>query len=158
MNDNALQENTEFARWVIEHDCIPSSVTRIDAPIRAEGGALVTDGEGTMLITESSIDCDKRNPGMSKAEIEAELKRLLGIEKVIWFPGRRNVDITDVHIDAKARFVRPGVIAYRNLTPLPLTCGRSCLQRSARFWGVRRTLRVGACRSTLLKSRTHEAW
>ncbi|KAJ6034639.1 hypothetical protein N7499_001858 [Penicillium canescens] len=112
MNDNALQENAEFAQWVIEHDCIPSSVMRIDAPIRAEGGALVTDGEGTMLITESSIVCDKRNPGMSKAEIETELKRLLGIEKVIWFPGRRNVDITDVHVDAEARFVRPGVIAY----------------------------------------------
>ncbi|CAI7604742.1 unnamed protein product [Penicillium glandicola] len=112
MNETALQENTDFARWVIEHDCEPSPVTRIESPIRTEGGGLVTDGEGTLLITESSIVCDVRNPGMSKAEIEAELKRLLGIEKVIWFPGRRNVDITDVHMDAEARFVRPGVIAY----------------------------------------------
>jgi agmatine deiminase len=112
MNDQVLQENADFARWVIDHDLEPAPVGRIDAPIRAEGGALVTDGEGTLLITESSIICDERNPGMSKSDIEAELKRLLGIDKVIWFPGRRNVDITDVHMDAEARFVRPGVIAY----------------------------------------------
>jgi agmatine deiminase len=112
MNDQALRENENFARWVIEHDHEPAPVRRVDAPIRAEGGAFVTDGEGTLLITESSIVCDVRNPEMSKADIEVELKRLLGIDKVIWFPGRRTVDITDVHMDAEARFVRPGVIAY----------------------------------------------
>ncbi|CAI7608336.1 unnamed protein product [Penicillium crustosum] len=112
MDEKALQENKNFARWVIEHDREPSPVTQIESSIRAEGGGLVTDGEGTLLITESSIICDVRNPGMSKREIETELKRVLGIEKVIWFPGRRNVDITDVHMDAEARFVRPGVIAY----------------------------------------------
>jgi agmatine deiminase len=112
MNEKALQENADFARWVIEHDHEPSPVTHVETPVRAEGGGLVTDGEGTLLITESSIVCDVRNPGMSKGGIEIELKRLLGIEKVIWFPGRRNVDITDVHMDAEARFVRPGVIAY----------------------------------------------
>jgi agmatine deiminase len=110
MDDKTLQENTEFARWVIEHDRSPSSVTCINAPIRLEGGALVTDGDGTLLITESSIICEARNPGMSKSQIEVELKRLLGVEKVIWFPGRRNMDITDAHMDAEARFVRPGVI------------------------------------------------
>lgn len=112
MDEEALRENADFARWVIEHDCDPVPVTRIDASIRVEGGALVTDGEGTLLITESSIICEARNPGMSKDAIEAELKRLLGVEKVIWFPGRSNADITDVHMDAEARFVRPGVVAY----------------------------------------------
>jgi len=110
MDDNTLQENTGFARWVIEHDNSPSPVTCINAPIRLEGGALVTDGDGTLLITESSIICEARNPGMSKSEIEVELKRLLGVEKVIWLPGRRNQDITDAHMDAEARFVRPGVV------------------------------------------------
>ncbi|KAJ5914620.1 Peptidyl-arginine deiminase Porphyromonas-type [Penicillium tannophilum] len=112
LDDRALQENTDFARWVIDHDCDPDPVTRIDSPLRAEGGAFVTDGEGTLLITESSIICDMRNPGMSKARIEGELKRLLGIQKIIWFPGRPTVNITDVHMDTKARFVRPGVIVY----------------------------------------------
>lgn len=82
MDDRTLQENTDWARWVIDHDRNPGPVSRIDAPIRAEGGGLVSDGDGTLLITESSIICDKRNPGMSKADIEEELMRLLGIEKV----------------------------------------------------------------------------
>ncbi|KAJ6095415.1 hypothetical protein N7486_006161 [Penicillium sp. IBT 16267x] len=112
LDDQVLQENTDFARWVIDHDCEPAPVTRIDSPLRAEGGAFVTDGEGTLLITERSIICDVRNPGMSKTRIEGELKRLLGIQKLIWFPGRRSVDITDVHMDVKARFIRPGVIVY----------------------------------------------
>ncbi|KAJ5646362.1 hypothetical protein N7490_002734 [Penicillium lividum] len=112
LDDKALQENTDFARWVIDHDSQPAPVTRIDSPICAEGGSFVTDGEGTLLITESSIICDMRNRGMSKTRIESELKRLLGVQKVIWFPGRRNVNITDVHMAAKARFVRPGVVVY----------------------------------------------
>ncbi|CAL5871404.1 uncharacterized protein PFLUO_LOCUS5654 [Penicillium psychrofluorescens] len=112
MDDKTLQENTDFARFVICHDRNPTLVTRIDAPIRAEGGGLVVDGDGTLLITESSIVCNIRNPGTTKSDIEEELKRLLGIEKVVWFPGRPNVDITDVHMDAEARFIRPGVIVY----------------------------------------------
>jgi agmatine deiminase len=112
MDDKTLQENTDFARYVIDHDRNPAPVTRIDAPIRAEGGGLVVDGDGTLLITESSIVCNIRNPGMTKGDIEEQLKRLLGVEKVVWFPGRPNVDITDVHMDAEARFIRPGVIVY----------------------------------------------
>ncbi|KAJ5094621.1 Peptidyl-arginine deiminase Porphyromonas-type [Penicillium angulare] len=112
LDDKDLQENTDFARWVIDHDTEPSPVTRIESPIRAEGGAFVTDGDGTLLMTESSAVCDVRNPGMSKARIESELKRLLGVDKVIWFPGRLNADITDVHMDAEARFIRPGVVLF----------------------------------------------
>lgn len=95
MDDHTLQENTDWARWVIDHDRNPGPVSRIDAPIRAEGGGLVSDGDGTLLITESSIICDKRNPGMSKADIEDELMRLLGIEKVINFHPNADFDITD---------------------------------------------------------------
>ncbi|KAJ5317806.1 hypothetical protein PENANT_c004G01628 [Penicillium antarcticum] len=112
MNDDVLRENTEFAWRVVRHDCIPSAVTQIDVPVRAESGALVLDGEGTLLITKSSVFCDKRNPGMTKGNIEAELKRLLGIKKVICFPGRRNMDITDVHMDAEARVVHRHKIAH----------------------------------------------
>lgn len=112
MDESTLQENNRWARWVINHDHEPAPVICIDAPICAEGGGLVHDGEGTLLISESCIVCDVRNPGMAKADIEKQLKRLLGIEKVIWFPGRKNIDITDEHMDASARFIRPGVVVY----------------------------------------------
>ena len=95
---------------------------------------------------------------MSKAEIEAELKRLLGIEKVIWFPGRRNVDITDVQIDAEARFVRPGVIAHSKPHAIAIDLWQELSAEICEILSRETDARVGACRSTLLRSRTHEAW
>lgn len=105
-----LEENTKFAARVIHADKEPSDTILIESKLRLEGGALVSDGDGTLLITESSIICEKRNPGWTKPEIEGELKRILGVEKVIWFKGLRNMDITDCHVDAITRFVKPGVL------------------------------------------------
>ena len=68
------------------------------------------DGEGTALITESCVLNKNRNPDVSKAECEKELKRLLGLEKIIWLPGIKGKDITDGHTDFYARFARPGVV------------------------------------------------
>lgn len=85
-------------------------MSAVRAPFIAEGGAIEVDGEGTMLATESSIINPNRNPGISKEVIEQDLHTYLGIEKVIWIPGRRGWDITDDHIDALARFVSPGVV------------------------------------------------
>ncbi|RFU73931.1 porphyromonas-type peptidyl-arginine deiminase [Trichoderma arundinaceum] len=58
-----------------------SQIERIETSIITEGGSLETDGDGTILITESSIVNDNRNPGKSREDIEIELKRTLGVEK-----------------------------------------------------------------------------
>jgi agmatine deiminase len=52
-----------------------------------EGGCIEVDGHGTAIMTESCILNDNRNPGASKAAVEVELKRLLGLQKIIWLPG-----------------------------------------------------------------------
>ena len=75
-----------------------------------EGGGIEVDGQGSAIITESCVLNANRNPGVSKAQCEAELARLLGVQKVIWLPGIRGRDITDGHTDFYARFVRPGVV------------------------------------------------
>ncbi|MEM7171368.1 MAG: agmatine deiminase family protein [Pseudomonadota bacterium] len=75
-----------------------------------EGGGLEYDGDGTLLLAESCWVNDNRNPGMTRDDIEAELKRLLGVEVVIWVPGVRDQDDTDGHIDGSFRFVRPGLV------------------------------------------------
>jgi agmatine deiminase len=75
-----------------------------------EGGAIETDGDGTVMATESSLVNDNRNPGMSKAEIEAAVLAAYGATKMLWVPGIRGRDITDDHIDATSRFIRPGVV------------------------------------------------
>ncbi|WP_405167582.1 agmatine deiminase family protein [Nocardia sp. NBC_01499] len=92
-------------------------IPRYQAPFIAEGGALETDGEGTLLVTESSIVNDNRNPGKNRDQLDAELKQTLGIEKVIWCAGVRGEDITDAHIDCLVRYVAPGVVLLDNAFP-----------------------------------------
>ncbi|KAF7590284.1 hypothetical protein BBP40_003021 [Aspergillus hancockii] len=110
MEPAQLQENADFAKRVIDWDVFPSPVMRVESKLCLEGGALVVDGDGTLLATESSIINENRNPDLSRAKIEAELQRLLGVEKIIWFPGRKNLDVTDVHADAELNFIRPGIV------------------------------------------------
>jgi agmatine deiminase len=78
------------------------------SPLIAEGGGITVDGEGTVITTESCFLNKNRNPGWTRAEIEAELCRTLGAEKVIWIPGDPAETETDGHIDGIAAFIEPG--------------------------------------------------
>jgi agmatine deiminase len=80
------------------------------ADLVAEGGAVETDGDGTLMATESSVINDNRNPGRSKADLERALCDAYGAEGVVWVPGLRGRDITDDHIDATSRFIAPGTV------------------------------------------------
>lgn len=83
-----------------------------------EGGGIEVDGHGTGIMTESCWVNDNRNPGLSRNQIERELKETLGLRKIIWLPGIKGKDITDAHVDFYARFVKPGVV-IANLDPDP---------------------------------------
>jgi agmatine deiminase len=65
-------------------------VPRISIRFVAEGGALVTDGRGTMITTRSCLLNPNRNPVRRSLDrqytIEAELCKV-GIRKVIWLEG-----------------------------------------------------------------------
>ena len=74
----------------------------------AEGGGITVDGEGTVITTESCFLNANRNPGWSRAEVEAELCRTLGARKVIWLPGDPEETETDGHVDGIAAFIEPG--------------------------------------------------
>lgn len=80
-----------------------------DAMLVGEAGGVETDGHGTLIAHESSWVNPNRNKG-SKAEVEAMLLDTMGARKVIWAPGIKGADITDYHIDALARFVKPGQV------------------------------------------------
>ncbi|QCE33292.1 agmatine deiminase family protein [Acetobacteraceae bacterium] len=82
----------------------------LETQLHLEGGALEVDGDGTLILTESCVLNDNRNPDMSKEIIEADLKALLGVEKIIWLKGAKGVDITDAHTDFYVRFIKPGQI------------------------------------------------
>ncbi len=98
--------DAEVASFVAQRAGVP----RIESDLVLEGGGIEVDGRGTGIITESCVLNENRNPGVSKARCERELKRLLGLEKIIWLPGVRGKDITDGHTDFYARVARPGVI------------------------------------------------
>ena len=87
-----------------------SGATYVKSTLVMEGGAVEVDGEGTAIITRSSVINPNRNPGWTEANVEDELYTTLGIEKVIWTEGIIGKDITDAHIDFYARFTSPGVV------------------------------------------------
>ncbi|MFD0415051.1 agmatine/peptidylarginine deiminase [Streptomyces sp. NPDC127108] len=84
-------------------------VERIPSGMILEGGSITVDGEGTLITTEQCLLHPNRNPGMSRAEIETELKDKLGVSKVIWLPYGGLLDTeTDGHVDGVCAFAAPG--------------------------------------------------
>jgi agmatine deiminase len=51
-----------------------------------------------------------RNPNLTKANIEAYLKKFLNIDKVIWLKNGLSGDETDGHVDNIACFAAPGKV------------------------------------------------
>ena len=73
-----------------------------------EGGSIHSDGEGTILTTESCLCSAGRNPDMTKAEIEEKLCSMLGAQKVLWLPRGIYGDETNEHVDNVCAFTSPG--------------------------------------------------
>ena len=80
------------------------------APFVLEGGSIHSDGEGTILVTESCLLSKGRNPDLSKEEIEQKLLEYLGGEKVIWLPRGMEGDETNEHVDNVCAFTGPGQV------------------------------------------------
>ena len=89
-------------------------IERMPSDTIMEGGSITVDGEGTLITTEQCLLNVNRNPAMSRADIEAELKGRLGVSKVIWLPyGHHDDAHTDGHVDGVCTYVRPGVVRSR---------------------------------------------
>ncbi len=80
------------------------------APFVSEGGAFETDGEGTLLVGQPSIENKNRNAGLSRAQLTEYLRGWLGVQRVLWVPDSKPDYWTDGHIDGIARFAKPGVV------------------------------------------------
>jgi agmatine deiminase len=95
------------ARKVLEAE----GLARYRAPLVNEGGAIHTDGEGTLLVTEQCLLNRNRNPQLTGARIEELLKAYTGTTEVIWLGDGVFNDETDGHVDNLACFVAPGEVA-----------------------------------------------
>lgn len=80
------------------------------APFVLEGGSIHSDGEGTVLVTESCLLSAGRNPSLTKEQIEERLKRYLGAKKVLWLPRGIYQDETNEHVDNVCAFLRPSEV------------------------------------------------
>ena len=69
------------------------------ASITAEGGGFLSDGDGTLYVSETCVLNANRNPNLTKRDAEQEFARLLGVQKVVWLPGDPLETGTDGHID-----------------------------------------------------------
>ena len=75
-----------------------------------EGGAIDVNGKGALLTTEQCLLNAKRNSGLSKSDLESNLREYLGATHVIWLKWGIAGDDTDGHIDNLARFVNPTTV------------------------------------------------
>lgn len=100
----------------------------ITSPIISEGGNREHNGKGTLILTETVAL--GRNPSWTKAQLEEEFERTLGVSHIIWlkeglreddhtfrgpfagFDGRfyYTVATTNGHVDKFVRFVNPTTI------------------------------------------------
>ncbi|GAA3702336.1 agmatine deiminase family protein [Arthrobacter ginkgonis] len=91
-----------------------AGVQVVGARIVNEGGGFHVDGQGTVLATETVQLDPGRNPGATKADIEAEFARLLGATKTIWLPCGLTRDNglfgTRGHVDIVAAIPSPGTV------------------------------------------------
>ncbi len=87
---------------------------RIGSELVNEGGGIHVDGQGTVLLTETVQLDAGRNPGLTRADVEAEMARAIGATTCIWLPRGLTRDYDEFgtrgHVDIVATFASPGVV------------------------------------------------
>lgn len=77
-----------------------------------EGGAIESDGQGTILTTWNCLHL--RHPDLSRKQIESTLLETLAAQRVLWLDhGYLEGDDTDAHIDTLARFAPDDAIVFQ---------------------------------------------
>ncbi|MBS0194053.1 MAG: agmatine deiminase family protein [Proteobacteria bacterium] len=103
--DDRLIENL-FARGVFAH----AHRERVDFAL--EGGAIETDGDGTLLCHWHCLHT--RHPDLDRSELSTRLAETLHQRRVLWIEhGALDGDDTDAHIDTLARFAAPDAIVHQ---------------------------------------------
>jgi agmatine deiminase len=93
-------------------------VRRVEVGFVAEGGALVSDGQGAIVTTRSCLLNPNRNPvkrGVDRQRmIDVKLQRL-GIQKVIWLEGDPYEPMTSGHTDGYVLCAPSGVVLVEEI-------------------------------------------
>ena len=117
-NGWAKYNNYQLDKWVPRMvakflDIPVQQVTYKGKPVIVEGGAIETNGKGTLITSEECLmhpTIQVRNPNFTKADYEAVFKEYLGITNVIWLGNGIEGDDTHGHIDDLCRFVNENTV------------------------------------------------
>lgn len=108
----AASRDDRLVQGLIERGVfVPAAHRRIDWAL--EGGAIESDGAGTILTTWKCLH--QRHPQSSRAEMEQVLRDSLEASRILWLDhGYLEGDDTDAHIDTLARFAPDNAIVYQD--------------------------------------------
>ncbi|MGB5529649.1 MAG: agmatine deiminase family protein, partial [Ignavibacteriaceae bacterium] len=99
-----ISDKLKLKRLVAEHN---------GKQVVLEGGAIDTNGKGTLITTEECLLADKvqtRNPGFTKQDYFEVFKKYFGISNVIWLGKGIVGDDTHGHVDDLCRFVNENTV------------------------------------------------
>lgn len=110
----ASDKDNLITRNLFQDNCFSASVGYYNClNVVLEGGALESDGKGSILTTSECLLSPNRNGQWAKNDIEDYLKRVFGADRILWLnSGYLAGDDTDSHIDTLARFVSEDTVVY----------------------------------------------
>ncbi|WP_026752796.1 agmatine/peptidylarginine deiminase [Sediminibacter sp. Hel_I_10] len=117
-NGWAKYKNYQLDRKVPERvagvlDILLTQATYKGKPVILEGGAIDSNGKGTLLTSEECLlhpSIQVRNQNFTKADYESIFKTYLGVTNVIWLGDGVIGDDTHGHVDDLCRFVNKNTI------------------------------------------------
>jgi agmatine deiminase len=108
------EKDDAVASFIADQTGVPS----FRSTLVNEGGGIHVNGTGTLLVTETVQLGEERNPGWSRAEVEAELNSRLGTNQVVWLRRGLTRDYEDFgtkgHVDIVACFADETTILFHD--------------------------------------------
>ena len=106
--------DAEIGRAVLASANVPV----ISSTLTNEGGGIHTNGDGTVLVTETVQLDPRRNPGWTREQVERELFDTLGATRFVWLPRGLTRDYDEFgtrgHVDIVAAFCNPTTVLYHD--------------------------------------------
>lgn len=110
--DNDARIARTIAEW--------TGATLVPSAMVNEGGGIHVDGAGIAVVTRTVQLDPGRNPEWTAAQVEAELRRTLGVREVVWLERGLTRDYEEFgtrgHVDLLASLPEPGVALVHSQT------------------------------------------
>ena len=112
-----------WASWdkdaeIARHICGTVGIPVVTSPMINEGGGIHVNGEGTVLVTRTVQLGEGRNADWSQEQVEAELQRTIGADRVIWLDRGLTRDYDEFgtrgHVDMVATFCDPTTVLFHD--------------------------------------------